>query len=74
MDTVIKINYVFLGIVCLVAFVVSIATAAIACIEFLQKYIDYRIAIFVVMVVAIELFIFGICFAEYLIGGRKWLG
>ena len=69
MDTVIKINLVFLGTVCLVAFLVLIARTVAACIVFPEKHMNAHIAIFVVAVAAIELFIFGICFAEYLIGG-----
>lgn len=69
MDNVIKMNLVFLGTICLAAFLVLIAITAAACIELSQRYMNSHIAIFVVAIAAIELFIFGICFAEYLIGG-----
>lgn len=69
MDNVIKMNIVFFGVVCIVAFLVLIAISVIACVAFLQKYMNTHIAILVVSFVTIELIIFGISFAEYLIGG-----
>ena len=69
MDNVIKMNLVLLGTVCLTAFLVLIAITAAACIELSQKCINTHVPMFVVAVAVIELFIFGICFAEYLIGG-----
>ena len=49
-------------------FVILIATAVIYCIDFLQQYMNIHIAILVVVVATAELIIFGISFAEYLIG------
>ena len=69
MDTVTKMNLVFFGTVLLTAFFVLIARTVAACIVFPQKCMNAHIAILIVAVAAIELFIFGICFAEYLIGG-----
>ena len=69
MDTVIKINLVFLGTVCLVAFLVLIARTAAACIVFPEKDMNAHIPILMVAVAAIELVIFGLGFAKYLIGG-----
>lgn len=68
MDTFIKMNLVLFGTICLVAFLVLIARTVAACIVFPQNHMSAYIPILVVAVAAIELFIFGICFAEYLIG------
>lgn len=62
-------NLVFLEVVYIVAFLALIAIIVLACTAFLQKYMNTHIAIVVVSVVTIELIIFGISFAKYLIGG-----
>lgn len=62
-------NLVFFVGVCLVAFAILIATIMGTCIDFLQQYMNIHIAILVVVVATVELIIFGISFAKYLIGG-----
>lgn len=69
MDNVIKMHLALFGTVLLTAFLVFIARTVAVCIVFPEKDMNACIYIFVVAVAAIELFIFGICCAEYLIGG-----
>lgn len=71
LDSVIKMNLVFLEVVCLLAFIILISMAVIYCIDFLQQYMNTHIVIVVVSVVTIELIFFGLSFAKYLIGGQK---
>ena len=69
LDTVIKMNLVLFGTICLVAFLVLIARTVAACIVFPEKDMNAHIPILMVAVAAIELVIFGLGFAKYLIGG-----
>ena len=69
LDTFIRMNLVLFVGVCLLAFVILISMAVIYCIDFLQQYMNINIAIFVVLFATVELIIFGISFAKYLIGG-----
>ena len=68
LDNVIKMNLMLLAGVLLVAFLALISITVAACIELSQKHMSAHIPIFVVAGAAVELFIVGICFAEYLIG------